>query len=65
MGGLQEMCAGELIVSLVATHRSLTGGHLVQKAVKERGLDKLLQQATEENPLTEPPPHSPPPNVKA
>ncbi|KIM42588.1 hypothetical protein M413DRAFT_26622 [Hebeloma cylindrosporum] len=27
----------------------------VQRAVKERGLDKLLQQAREENPLVEPP----------
>ncbi|TFK40331.1 mitochondrial distribution/morphology family 35/apoptosis [Crucibulum laeve] len=29
----------------------------VQKAVKEKGLDKLLQQAREEHPLTEPPPN--------
>jgi len=28
----------------------------VQKAVKERGLETLLQQARDENPLTEPPP---------
>ncbi|CAA7268727.1 unnamed protein product [Cyclocybe aegerita] len=35
----------------------------VQKAVKEKGLDKLLQQAREENPLIEPvppPPVNPP-----
>ncbi|EAU92502.1 hypothetical protein CC1G_00721 [Coprinopsis cinerea okayama7 len=32
----------------------------VQKAVKERGLDKLLEQARQENPLTEPPPNTPP-----
>ncbi|KAH6906640.1 mitochondrial distribution/morphology family 35/apoptosis [Coprinopsis sp. MPI-PUGE-AT-0042] len=37
----------------------------VQKAVKDRGLDALLQQAREENPLTEPPPHTPPSNTKA
>ncbi|KAG6837166.1 hypothetical protein H0H93_013756 [Arthromyces matolae] len=30
----------------------------VQKAVKEKGLDALLQQARDENPLTEPPPSS-------
>ncbi|KAG9226541.1 hypothetical protein PLEOSDRAFT_22046 [Pleurotus ostreatus PC15] len=38
----------------------------VQKAVKDKGLDTLLQQAREENPLTEPPPvdksSSPSPN---
>ncbi|KAG5717645.1 hypothetical protein E4T56_gene3644, partial [Termitomyces sp. T112] len=28
----------------------------VQKAVKAKGLDTLLQQARDENPLTEPPP---------
>ncbi|KIJ96096.1 hypothetical protein K443DRAFT_682564 [Laccaria amethystina LaAM-08-1] len=28
----------------------------IQRAVKEKGLDKLLQQAREENPLKEPPP---------
>jgi len=28
----------------------------LQKAVKEKGLDTLLQQARDENPLTEPPP---------
>lgn len=33
----------------------------IQRAVKEKGLDKLLQQAREENPLTMPPP---PPIVK-
>ncbi|KAF9467398.1 hypothetical protein BDZ94DRAFT_1305472 [Collybia nuda] len=32
----------------------------VKKAVKEKGLDDLLQQARDENPLTEPPP--PPPS---
>ncbi|KAF5353502.1 hypothetical protein D9756_008124 [Leucocoprinus leucothites] len=31
----------------------------IKKAVKDRGLDVLLQQAREEHPLTEPPP--PPP----
>ncbi|KAF9051584.1 mitochondrial distribution/morphology family 35/apoptosis [Panaeolus papilionaceus] len=33
----------------------------VQKAVKEKGLDKLLAQAREENPLVDPPPPSTPP----
>ncbi|KAG6908433.1 hypothetical protein DXG01_004658 [Tephrocybe rancida] len=32
----------------------------VEKAVKDKSLDKLLQQARDENPLTEPPP--PPPS---
>ncbi|TFK19394.1 hypothetical protein FA15DRAFT_626821 [Coprinopsis marcescibilis] len=37
----------------------------VQKAVKDKGLDKLLQQAREENPLKEPPTgSSPPPTSK-
>ncbi|KAG5636846.1 hypothetical protein H0H81_006639 [Sphagnurus paluster] len=34
----------------------------VQKAVKEKGLDELLQQARDENPLTEPPPPPSPPS---
>ncbi|KAF9444956.1 hypothetical protein P691DRAFT_795929 [Macrolepiota fuliginosa MF-IS2] len=36
----------------------------VQKAVKDKGLDVLLQQAREEHPLTEPPP-LPPPSASA
>lgn len=35
----------------------------VQKAVKDKGLDVLLQQAREEHPLTEPPP--PPANSQS
>ncbi|KAJ7600822.1 mitochondrial distribution/morphology family 35/apoptosis [Mycena floridula] len=30
----------------------------VQKAVEDKGLDKMLQQAREEHPLTQPPPKS-------
>ncbi|KAF5369034.1 hypothetical protein D9758_002963 [Tetrapyrgos nigripes] len=34
----------------------------VQKALKEKGLDKLLEQSRTENPLTEPPQSSMPPS---
>lgn len=34
----------------------LVGDRMVQKAVKEKGLDVLLDQARAENPLKEPPP---------
>ena len=53
MGSVQDMCAGLSCVGTVVLICVLMVRQ--QKAVKDKGLDTLLKQARDENPLKDPP----------